>query len=156
MQTFDAPVVSMPGKERFARAPFGGRVIIHATAEETGGAFGMWETFTPPGQGPAPHAHTRETEVFRVVRGTFRFRCGDCEFDAPPGTVVTLPPHVEHSWTNISEEPGQVFAIVTPGGFEQLFIQVDATGARTDEEIARIEASLGIVNVATRALAAKG
>ena len=76
MADFTKAVVSMPGKERFARAPFGGRVIIHATAEETGGAFGMWETFTPPGQGPAPHTHTRETEMFRVISGIYRFRCG--------------------------------------------------------------------------------
>ena len=52
----------------------------------------MWETFTPPGQGPAEHTHTRETEVFRVISGIYRFRCGDDEFDGPPGTVVVLPP----------------------------------------------------------------
>jgi hypothetical protein len=37
----------------------------------------MWETFTPPGKGPHDHTHTRETEIFRVIRGTYRFRCGD-------------------------------------------------------------------------------
>lgn len=153
MASFDRPVVSLPGRERIARAPFGGRVVIHATAEETGGAFGMWETFTPPGQGPAPHLHTRETEVFRVIRGTYRFRCGDEEFDAPPGTVVVLPPNVRHSWVNISDEPGQVFAIVTPGGFERLFVEIETTGADTPEKIARIEASLGIVNDETEKLA---
>jgi mannose-6-phosphate isomerase-like protein (cupin superfamily) len=115
----------------------------------------MWETHTPPGKGPAPHTHTRETEVFRVVRGTYRFTCGDQVFDAPPGTVVTLPPHVEHSWRNISEEAGQMFAIVTPGGCEQMFVDIEASGARTDEEIAVIETRFGIVNEATKALAAK-
>jgi mannose-6-phosphate isomerase-like protein (cupin superfamily) len=113
----------------------------------------MWETFTPPGQGPAPHTHTRETEVFRVLRGVSRFKCGEEEFDAPPGSVVVLPPHVEQSWRNVSDEQGQAMGIVTPGGFEQLFIQADATGASTEAEIARIEASLGIINEATRALA---
>ncbi len=77
-------VVSVPGRERIAHTPFGAPVVIHATAQEAGGAFGMWETFTPAGEGPAPHIHTRETEVFRVVKGTYRFRCGDDEFDAPP------------------------------------------------------------------------
>ena len=116
MTSFSRAVVSRPGEERVAKTPFGAKIIIHATAEETGGAFGMWETFTPPGQGPAPHMHTRETEVFRVIRGFYRFRCGDEEFDAPPGTVVVLPPYVPHSWRNISDEPGQMFATVTPGG----------------------------------------
>lgn len=151
---FTSAVASIPGKERVARAPFGGRIVIHATGEQTGGAFGMWETFVPPGQGPAPHTHTRETEVFRVIRGIFRFRCGEEEFDAPAGSVVTLPPHVEHGWFNASEEPGQMFGIVTPAGFEQLFIQVEALGAKTEEEIARIESGLGIINHATKALGA--
>jgi len=149
---FDRAVVSMPGKERVARTPFGAPVVIHATAAETNGAFGMWETFTPPGQGPAPHMHTRETEVFRVIRGTYRFKCGDEEFDAPPGTVVALPPYVQHSWVNIGDEPGQMFVTVVPGGCEQLFIGIETTGADTPAKIAAIEAGLGIVNDETRAL----
>ncbi len=48
MLSFQEAVVSMPGRERIARTPFGAQVVIHATAAETGGAFGMWETFTPP------------------------------------------------------------------------------------------------------------
>ncbi|ARO24622.1 hypothetical protein TAL182_CH02875 [Rhizobium sp. TAL182] len=39
----------MAGGERIAKTPFGARIVIHATAVETGGAFGLWETFTPPG-----------------------------------------------------------------------------------------------------------
>jgi mannose-6-phosphate isomerase-like protein (cupin superfamily) len=145
-------VVSAPGRERTARTPFGAPIVIHATAAETGSALGMWETFTPPGQGPAAHTHTRETEVFRVIRGLYRFRCGTEEFDAGPGTVITLPPFVEHVWRNIGDEPGQMFAIVTPGGCEQLFLDIAATGATTPEEIAVIERRLGIINAATRAL----
>ncbi|ABC91394.1 hypothetical protein RHE_CH02622 [Rhizobium etli CFN 42] len=39
----------MTGGERIAKTPFGARVVIHATAVETGGAFDLWETFTPQG-----------------------------------------------------------------------------------------------------------
>jgi mannose-6-phosphate isomerase-like protein (cupin superfamily) len=152
MAPFKTVVVSTPGRERIARTPFGAKIIIHATAAETGGAFGSWETFTPPGQGPAPHTHSRETEVFRVIEGLYHFRCGTDEFDAPVGTVVVLPPHVEHAWRNIGDEPGRMFAIVTPGGCEQLFIDIEVSGARTEEEIAVIERRLGISNEATRAL----
>lgn len=60
MSTFRNAVVSLPGKERIARTPFGARVVIHVTAAETGGAFAMWETFTPPGGGPTLiHTHAR-------------------------------------------------------------------------------------------------
>ncbi len=150
--TFRTAVVSVPGRERVCRAPFGGKVVIHATAEETGGAFGMWETEVPPGQGPAPHTHSRETEVFRILRGTFRIRCGEDQFDAPEGTVVTLPPGVEHGWLNVGDVTGLVFGIVTPGGFEQMFVEIAESGARTVMEIAAIEARYGIINAATRRL----
>ncbi|CDX29412.1 conserved hypothetical protein [Mesorhizobium sp. ORS 3359] len=150
---FGRCVVSIPGAERVARTPFGARIVIHATAAETGGAFGMWDTFTPPGQGPAPHTHTRETETFRVLRGTYRFWCGADQFDAPAGTVVVLPPHIRHAWRNISDEPGQMFGLVTPGGCEQMFIEIERSQADTPAKIAVIEARYGIQNDETIALA---
>jgi hypothetical protein len=61
---------------------------------------------------------------------------------------------VQHSWTNISDEPGQMFVTVAPGGCEQLFIDIEATGADTPEKVAVIEARLGIINDETKALAA--
>lgn len=152
MADFSRAIVSRPGQERIAAAPSGGRVVVHVTAEETGGAVGMWETFTPPGKGPGDHTHTRETEIFRVVRGVYRFRCGADEFDAHPGAVVALPPHVPHSFRNIGDETGQMFVTVTPGGFEELFFELERSGATTIEAMAAIEARFGIINAKTRAL----
>ncbi|HEY9010346.1 MAG TPA: cupin domain-containing protein [Devosia sp.] len=152
---FTRPQISMPATQRVAQTPFGARMIIHALSSETGGAFGIWDTFTPPGQGPAPHTHTRETETFRVMRGTYRFRCGEDEFDAPVGTVVVLPPHVEHAWRNISDEPGYMLGIVTPGGCEHMFLDIAALGpTATREQISAIEARYGIINEANKALPA--
>jgi hypothetical protein len=96
---------------------------------------------------PAPHTHTREIEVFRVIRGLYRFQCGDEAFDAPVGTVVVLPP---------GDEPGQMFGTVTPGGCEQLFLDIEAFDADTPEKIAVIEARLGIINDITLALGSTG
>lgn len=152
MAGFNKAVVSRPGQERIAPAPFGGHVVVHATAKETGGALGMWETFTPPGKGPHDHTHTRETETFRVVRGVYRFRCGDEEFDAQAGAVVVMPPNIPHSFRNIGDEPGQMCVTVTPGGFEEMFFEIGKSGASTIEAIAAIEARFGIVNAQTKAL----
>lgn len=152
MVQFTKAIVSKPGQERIAPAPFGGHVVVHATAEETGGAVGMWETFTPPGKGPHDHTHTRETEIFRVIRGTYRFRCGDDEFDAQPGAVVVMPPNVPHGFRNTGDEPGQMLVTVTPGGFEQMFFEIGETGANTLDAIATIEAKFGIINAQTKAL----
>lgn len=111
----------------------------------------MWETFTPPGKGLHGHTHTRETETFRVIREVYRFRCGDEEFEAHPGAVVILSPDVPHSFRNIGDGPGQMFATVTPGGFEQFF-EIGRTGANAVDAIALIEAQFGIVNAQTIAL----
>ncbi len=53
---------------------------------------------------------------------------------------------------NISDEPGQMFGTVTPGGCEQLFIDIEALNADTPEKIAVTEARLGIINDVTLAL----
>jgi len=60
------------------------------TGAQTSGAFGIWETLVGPGKGPAPHTH--ETEIFRVIEGTFHARCGGQEFETSAGTVLVLPP----------------------------------------------------------------
>jgi quercetin dioxygenase-like cupin family protein len=146
MARFDKPLASLPGQERIVRNSHGGRVYIHATAEETGGALGMWETFSEPGTGPHWHTHTRETEVFRVIAGRYRFWCGDTVLVGDVGATITLPPLVPHRWENISDQTGRMLAIVTPGGFERLFIELERTGARTNAEILAIEATLGIVD----------
>lgn len=145
MTMFKKPVASLPGQERIARHPHGGRVFIHATAEETAGAFGAWETFSAPGTGPTSHTHTRETEMFRVIVGTYRFWCGDEVIDAPEGSTVVLPPHVPHRWKNISDMPGRMMGIVTPGGFERFFDELERSGADTPEKILAIQEQFGLI-----------
>ncbi|QPB18271.1 cupin domain-containing protein [Rhizobium sp. 007] len=147
MTIFNRAVVSLPGRERIARHLHDGQVFIHATTEETGGVLGMWETFSAPGTGPAPHMHTRETEVFRVIAGAYRFWCGNEVIDAPLGTTVVLPPNVPHAWKNISDATGRMMAVVTPGGFEHFFMELERTGASTPEAIFPIQKRFGLVDV---------
>jgi quercetin dioxygenase-like cupin family protein len=156
MGAFDRAVVSLPGKERVYRNSHGGQIFIHATAEETGGAIGMWEAFSPPGTGPHRHTHTRETEVFRVVEGYYRFWCGNDIIEGGAGLTVTLPPLVPHSWRNISDRMGRMFAVVTPGGFEHLFVEIARTGADTPAKVLAIETTLGIVDSELEELARRG
>jgi quercetin dioxygenase-like cupin family protein len=149
---FVRAVVSLSSSPKLGRGPTGAPILIHATGEQTNGAFGMWENFVPPGKGPDAHTHSRETEVFRVIAGTFRFNCGDQTFEAPPGSVVTLPPHVEHVWTNIGDTMGQMMAIVSPAGFEQFFIEIAKLSNPTPRDIALIERRLGVESEETRRL----
>jgi len=144
MVAFDRMVASLPGKERVARS-FGIPIRIHATGAETGGAIGIWDSYLEPGGGPHWHTHTRETEAFRVISGDFRFWCGDQVLEGGPGTTVTLPPNVPHRWENIGTTHGQMIGIVSPGGFEAFFIELERTGANTAAEVLAIETGFGIV-----------
>ena len=152
MSMFDRAVVSIPGRQRLGQTPFGAPMVVHATAGETGGSLGAWDTITRPGAGPAGHMHTRETELFRVIESTYHFVCGDDEFDAPAGPVEALPPHVPHKWWNIGSDRGRMLGDVTPGGAEQVFLSIVSEKPASQADIARIEHRLGIVNDDTRAL----
>lgn len=154
MSGFDRAIASFPGRERVYRNSHGGQIFIHATAAETGGAVGMWETFSAPGTGPHRHTHTRETEVFRVIAGHYRFWCGDDVLEGGPGLTITLPPFVPHHWRNISDEMGRMLAIVTPGGFEQAFIDLAESGATSPAAFLAIETQLGIIDSELEAIAA--
>jgi mannose-6-phosphate isomerase-like protein (cupin superfamily) len=153
MPAFDRAVVSIPGSQRYGQTPFGAPMVIHAAAAETGGSLGAWDTITPPGRGPAGHMHTREVELFLVLESTYHIVCGADEFDAPAGTVVVLPPHIPHKWWNIGEHTGRMLGIVTPGGCEQLFLELITQQPGDRSDIRRIEHRLGVFDDDTRALA---
>ena len=152
MPAFNRAVASIPGRQRFGLTPFGTPIVVHASAGETGGTFGAWDTITPPGKGPAGHMHTRESELFRVIDSTYHFVCGADEFDAAPGTFVALPQHVPHKWWNIGDGTGLMMGMAAPGGCEQMFLDIAAAGSADQADIARIEARIGLINDETRAL----
>lgn len=98
----------------------GSLMTIKTRAEDTGGTLGMTEASFPEGFGPPLHVHHREDEAIYVLEGRIRFRQGDAEFVAGPGTFVWGPRGVPHTF---KVEPGgaRALVIVTPGGFEEMF-----------------------------------
>ena len=49
-------------------------------------------TLAPRSEGPPQQRHTEHDEGFHIVSGTARFTVGDAVHDAPPGTLVMVPP----------------------------------------------------------------
>jgi quercetin dioxygenase-like cupin family protein len=136
------PVISLPGRERIIY-PFGEKQIVHATAEETGGAMGIFEGFVAPGHGVHWHTHTREDEVFRVIEGRFRFWCGDHSEEGGPGTTIVGPRNIPHRWVNVGESEGRLLFVVTPGGFERFFSEVAGLTQISPEIVGAIERRYG-------------
>jgi quercetin dioxygenase-like cupin family protein len=98
----------------------GALMHIKARAEDTGGAVGLVDATFPEGFGPPLHVHGREDEALYVLEGQIRFRQGDEEFVAGPGTWVWGPRGVPHAF-RVESKQARALVIVAPGGFERMF-----------------------------------
>jgi quercetin dioxygenase-like cupin family protein len=99
----------------------GGLMEIKARAEDTGGAFSVLEgRFLYKGYGPPLHIHSREDEAVYVLEGQIRFRVGDDEFVAGPGTWVWQPRGVPQAF-RVESESARALVVFAPGGLERMF-----------------------------------
>ena len=61
------------------------------------------------------HIHHADDEAWYVLEGTLRFRLGDQEFEAGPGSSVMAPKGTPHSYGNARKrEPARYLLIMTP------------------------------------------
>jgi quercetin dioxygenase-like cupin family protein len=98
------------------------RITLKATAATTGGLFALWEALAPPGDSPALHIHRSDDESFFVVEGQVRFRCGERDIAAGPGSFVFLPRGVPHTFVVEGTANARFLGLLTPGGGEQFFV----------------------------------
>jgi pimeloyl-ACP methyl ester carboxylesterase/quercetin dioxygenase-like cupin family protein len=78
-------------------------------------------TIAPHVAGPPQHRHGRHDEGFYVVAGTARFTVGEESYEAPAGTLVTIPPGAPHTFANDSDEPVTLLNTFTPDLYVQYF-----------------------------------
>jgi quercetin dioxygenase-like cupin family protein len=99
----------------------GGLMEIKARAQDTGGAVSVLEgRFPYEGYGTPLHVHSREDEAMYVLEGQIRFRVGDDEFVAGPGTWVWQPRGVPQAF-KVESERARALVIFTPAGLERMF-----------------------------------
>jgi len=146
MTTFDRAVASLPSGRSTVETAIGEAYFVRIRATRTGGGIGTWDSLAPPGTGQGWHTHTRETEIYRIERGTFRFWCGDERFTLGPGAIIALPPHIPHQWENVGAEPGALFGIVVPGGYEQAFVDRRRDAEQTSQSLKALEDRFGLIH----------
>jgi quercetin dioxygenase-like cupin family protein len=113
-------VTASNGAQRDAYWWQGSLMQIKARAQDTGGALGLVDCSFYEGFGPPVHVHSREDEAFYVLEGQIRYRRGDDDFLAGPGTWVWLPRRVPHAF-KVKSERARALILATPGGLEQMF-----------------------------------
>src|SRR4051794_26149709 len=100
---------------------YGGVMDVKIRAADTDGAFAVLEGHFPyKGYGPALHVHSREDEGIYVLEGQVRFRVGDDEFVAGPGSWVWQPRGLPQAFS-VESDSARVLIIFVPGGLEQMF-----------------------------------
>jgi mannose-6-phosphate isomerase-like protein (cupin superfamily) len=142
MTPFDHAVLSLPGDGRSNVAL--GRRNLRIPGEATGGAFSVWDELVAPGQGAPPHMHAAHDELFQVMSGRFRIWCGDEQFEVGPGGYAALPRGVMHGFQNVGDVDGRLSVVMTPGGFEAFFLEVEQAQAQSDVVIKQIAARQGL------------
>ncbi len=109
-------------------------VTFLATAEQTGGAFALYCSETPPGAGVPPHRHAGVSEVCLVLAGEYAFLCGEAIVRATAGDCVRIPAGAVHAFTNTGRGPGRLLVAAGPGaGFERFCRAVGAPAGAEEE-----------------------
>jgi quercetin dioxygenase-like cupin family protein len=72
------------------------------------------------GEAPPYHKHTREDEVFMLIKGTALLWSDDQEMELSEGGIVFLPKNIPHAY-RITSDRADLLMICTPSGIEGMF-----------------------------------
>lgn len=81
-------------------------------APGSGAAFLEYETRR--GEEPGIHTHPSEDEMFYVLQGKLRFRCGEAVFDLAAGGFIFLPCGVAHTYEFLDDHPVRLVVVTAP------------------------------------------
>jgi mannose-6-phosphate isomerase-like protein (cupin superfamily) len=90
-----------------------------ATTAVTGGRFTVVEQVTPVGWGPPRHIHSREDEIFYILKGAYELHVGDESRSVTAGASAVSPRHVPHGFRNVAPTPSRLLSVIAPGGLEE-------------------------------------
>src|SRR6516225_7797222 len=108
--------VLAPGEGLRLQSGPGRDLVFKVTGEDTGGALDYFTVAVAPHGGPPLHVHHKQEETIHVLSGRFKVRIGDETFELDEGGFAYLPAKVPHTFLNLSDEPGEIIVVYTPGG----------------------------------------
>jgi gentisate 1,2-dioxygenase len=116
------------------------------SGRDSGGGFALVEHLLPPRVLAAPlHRHTREDEYSYVLEGRVGALLGEEEVFGEAGDLIFKPREQWHTFWNAGDAPARILEIISPGGFEELFRDLDAFGDEINPEtITEIASRYGV------------
>jgi quercetin dioxygenase-like cupin family protein len=135
--TTNLPKVLARGEGLRLQSGPGRDLIFKVTGEDTGGAFDYFIVEVAPHGGPPLHVHHNQEETIHVVKGRYKIRIGDDIFNCQEGGFAYLPSRVPHAFLNLTDEPGEIVVVYTPGGGHKFYEELGpiSRGAHPDREV---------------------
>jgi quercetin dioxygenase-like cupin family protein len=118
--TFTPRVLASEEGLRLQSGP-GRDLIFKVTGEDTGGSFDYFVVEVSPHGGPPLHVHHKQEETIHVLAGRFKVRIGDDEAILERGGFAYMPSGLPHAFLNLTDEPGEVIVVYTPGGGHKFY-----------------------------------
>jgi quercetin dioxygenase-like cupin family protein len=98
----------------------GGTLAMLLDGAATDGQLMVGRFDVSEGEAPPYHKHTREDEVFMLIKGTALVWYDDREMELSEGGIVFLPRNVPHAY-RITSKKADLLMINTPAGIEGMF-----------------------------------
>jgi len=116
---------------------------------DTGNQIVEWVDDVDPGTGIPPHVHTREDEIFRVVKGEVEIMVDGKATVLKAGDIAFAPKNIAHSWKVVGTEKAKMITSAFPAGIEAMFVKLAKLpeGPPDFEKVARICGEQGITFV---------
>jgi quercetin dioxygenase-like cupin family protein len=96
-------------------------LVFKVTGADTGGAFEYSIVDVAPLGGPPLHVHHSHAEAIHVLSGRYKVRIGEETFTCEEGGFAYMPAGIPHAFLNLTDEPGQVVLLYSPGGAHRFF-----------------------------------
>ena len=89
--------------------------------DDTGNQIVEWVDNVEPGVGILPHVHTKEDEIFRVIKGQIEIMVDGKTTVLNEGDVAFAPKEIPHSWRVVGTEKAKMITSAFPAGIELMF-----------------------------------
>ena len=112
--------ISQPEQQQQLEWLDGGTLAMLLDGKATDGQLMIGRFDVAEGEAPPYHKHTREDEVFLLIKGTALVWSDDQEYELAEGGIVFLPKNIAHGY-RITSKKADLLMINTPAGIEGMF-----------------------------------
>lgn len=91
------------------------------SGSDTGNQIVEWVDNVDPGVGIPPHIHTKEDEIFRVMKGEIEIMIDGKITILHEGDTAFAPKGIPHSWKVVGSEKAKMITSAFPAGIEYMF-----------------------------------